>query len=270
MSRNQKKQNDFYPDITKAVKKMPGNFILDSELVTFKGNVTSFSRLQNRMHVENPDPDLVKRVRVYAYVFDILYFDGYLLTNLPLRGRKKVLRNFTRYKDPIRFLPHRNETGEKYFKQACKKGWEGLIAKDATSTYVNERSKKWLKFKCAHGQEFVICGYTAPQGERIGFGALLLGYYKDGDLLYAGRVGTGFDDKTLKRMHSRMTQIKRESSPFKHFEPDDEEITFITPKLVGEIGFTEWTDDGKLRHPRFLGLRKDKDAQDVHREDTQG
>lgn len=269
ISRNFKQQNAFYPEIVEALTAFPGDFILDAELVAFDGNVSSFSKLQNRMHVKNPSDELLKKCPVCAYVFDILYLDGYGLGNLPLRVRKTVLKNAFVFEPPhstIRFLPHRNEKGEAYLKEACSKGWEGLIAKKSDSTYTYDRSKKWLKFKCSHQQEFVIGGYTAPEGERIGFGALLLGVYQNGKLKYCGRVGTGFDEDLLTFLHEKMEKIETDQSPFDDFAPQDDEIQWIEPNLVGEVGFTEWTDKNKLRHPRFLGLRKDKDPKDVHKE----
>lgn len=267
MSRNQKQQNSFYPEITDALKSLPGDFILDGELVTFDDKVTSFSALQNRMHVKNPGKKLLNDYPVFAYIFDLIYLDGYDLTLLTLKDRKRVLKSALDFKDPLAYLTHKDKKGEEYLEDACERGWEGLIAKDGSSTYVNSRSTKWLKFKCNKGQEFVIGGYTAPQGERIGFGALLVGYYKDGKLIYAGKVGTGYDDQFLKKFHRRMNSYRRKTCPFDNFEDNDKDITWITPHFVGEIGFTEWTNAGKLRHPRFLGLRKDKEPEDVVRED---
>lgn len=267
LSRNVERQNKFYPEIVKALEQLPGDFILDSELVTFDGNITSFERLQHRMHVKNPNDERLKKYPVYAYVFDILYYEGFGLEQLPLRVRKRILKNAFHYQSPIRFMPHRNKEGECYFQKACDKGWEGIIAKDAQSEYVHSRSKKWLKFKCIHQQEFVIGGYTDPEGARLGFGALLIGYYENGKLQFAGRVGTGFDDDFLEMMHGKMKKRAKEDCPFDNYEDSTENVHWIKPELVGEVGFTEWTNHGKLRHPRFLGLRKDKDAKEVHRED---
>ncbi|AHE67947.1 non-homologous end-joining DNA ligase [Legionella oakridgensis] len=268
LSRNNKEQNNFYPEISQALKEFPGNFILDCELVTFDGKITSFSRLQNRMHVKNPCEKLIRKYPVFAYVFDILYLDGYSLEELPLRKRKVILKTVFAFKGhSIRYLPHRNELGEQYLHEACSKGWEGVIAKHANSQYVRQRSRQWLKFKCGHGQEFVIGGYTQPQGQRIGFGALLLGYYQDKQLKYCGRVGTGFDDEFLEFLHHRMTSLQSDACPFTDFSESNDHITWIEPKLVAEVGFTEWTSNHKLRHPYFLGLRKDKDAKEVCRED---
>lgn len=174
VSRNKKKQDDFYPEIHQALTELSYHMTLDCELVVFDGQVTSFAKLQNRMHVENPSDALIKKYPVYAYIFDILSLDNYDLTNLSLRERKKILKKCINFKNPLRFVPHRNETGKSYFKKACQKGWEGLIAKKADSPYQQTRSKLWLKFKCVNQQELVICGYSKPQGERIRFGALLV------------------------------------------------------------------------------------------------
>jgi bifunctional non-homologous end joining protein LigD len=160
---------------------------------------------------------------------------------------------------------HRNENGIEFFKEACEKGWEGIIAKRANSRYVHKRSTDWLKFKCIHGQELVIVGYTEPKGGRRGFGALLLGYYDDDELLYAGKVGTGFTDKVLSEMIEQLRGIRIDSSPFKDHK-DGKDVHWVSPELVGEIEFTEWTRDNRLRHPRFKGLRFDKDPKDVTRE----
>lgn len=268
MSRNQKELNIKYPELVEILEDQEqGDFIIDGEVVAFEGNKTSFAKLQNRMHVSTEKEARESDVSVFYYIFDMLYLDGYEVTGVGLRHRKSLIKQALDYQDPIRYLTHRNEEGEKYYQEACKKGWEGLIAKDATAEYVGTRSKKWLKFKCVNQQEFVIGGYTEPQGERIGFGALLIGYYQNDDLIYAGKVGTGYDDETLRRMKSRMEALARKTPPFSGEDFPDKEVHWVTPELVGEVGFTEWTEDGKLRHPRFLGLREDKDPQDVVREE---
>ena len=232
MSRNRKLQNDYFPKIANAVEDLQGNFILDCELVTFDGKVTSFSMLQNRMHVSNPGESLISKYPVYAYIFDILYLDGNDLTGLPLTERKKVLKSDFRFDDPLRLLPYKYEHGEKYLKKACKKGWEGLIAKEASGTYKHSRSRKWLKFKCGKGQEFVIGGYTEPKGERIGFGALLIGYYEEDKLKYAGKVGTGFDDAFLGKFINDLESKQHKTCPFTDFDDSTKGITWVTPHFV--------------------------------------
>ncbi|HHF7366896.1 TPA: non-homologous end-joining DNA ligase [Legionella bozemanae] len=267
ISRNNEEQKEFYPEIAQALLDFPGNFIIDCELVAFRGKTTSFEQLQHRMHVKNPSQELIKKYPVYAYVFDFLYYEGYGLEKLPLRKRKGLLKSTFEYKTSIRYLPHRNKEGEKYLKTACEKGWEGLIAKDAMAPYQHSRSKKWLKFKYMNQQEFVIGGYTDPQGTRSGFGALLIGYYEHEKLKFAGRVGTGFNDEFLDFLHNKMKKQEQQSCPFGQYEESEKNVHWLKPNLVGEIDFTEWTQHGKLRHPCFLGLRKDKDAKEVHREE---
>ena len=266
LSRNRKKLNDTYPELVEALEERgPDRYISDGEIVAFDGAVTSFSRLQQRIGITDPDEARASRVAVYLYLFDLIYLDRYLLDGLPLRQRKRLLRNAFDYGGRLRYTPHRNTRGEEYYEEACRKGWEGLIAKRADGRYVHSRSRDWLKFKCVNEQELVIGGYTEPKGSRKGFGALLVGYYEDGDLRYAGKVGTGFDDDTLESLHESMQEIERDGSPFAD-DVQEKNAHWIKPELVGEFGFTEWTSDGKLRHPRYIGLRDDKPAKEVHRE----
>ena len=265
-SRNRKKLNNTYPELVDALEKHGrGDFIVDGEVVAFEGSRTSFARLQNRMKIKDKDAARAADTRVYYYLFDLIYADGYNLDKLPLVERKKLLRESLSFSDPLRFTPHRNREGERYHREACKKGWEGIIAKRAAGAYKHSRSGDWLKFKCVNEQELVIGGYTEPGGSRIGFGALLVGYYKNKKLKYAGKIGTGYDHDTLKSLSEKLKGIERDDSPFD--EPVREKTAhFVDPNLVAQVGFTEWTDDGKLRHPRYLGLRRDKSPKKVHRE----
>ncbi len=271
LSRNQKDLNDTYPELAEALGKQPaGHFIVDGEIVAFEGNNTSFSRLQGRIGIKDPDEARASGIKVFLYIFDILYLDDCDVTGLPLRTRKQLLRRQFEFSEPLRFSVHHNEKGEKLYQEACRKGWEGIIAKRADSTYAHTRSRDWLKFKCVNQQELVIGGYTDPGGSRTGFGALLLGYYDDDVLRYAGKVGTGFDEQTLKELGDRLESITREDCPYGQV-PDEtgSEVHWVKPCLVAEIGFTEWTGDNRLRHPRFLGLRRDKPASKVVREEPQ-
>ncbi len=153
------------------------------------------------------------------------------------------------------------------FAHACRQGWEGVVAKRADSPYRDARSRDWLKLKCETGQELVIGGFTAPRGSRTELGALLLGYHADGELPYAGKVGTGFDRQTLRELGLRLRAQRRDSSPFAATDSIRETgITWVTPRLVAQVAFTEWTRAGRLRHPRYLGLREDKAAELVVRE----
>jgi len=269
-SRNRKGQNAAFPELVEAVAKQPcRDFVADGEIVAFRGGVTSFSRLQARIGLTSADDARESGVAVYLYLFDLLHIEGRDVRRLPLRQRKALLRRMLSPSNRVRYTPHRNEHGERYLKEACDKGWEGLIAKDAGSAYAGKRSRTWLKLKCSHGQELVIGGFTDPKGSRSHFGALLVGYYDDGDLRYAGKVGTGYDEETLARLGRRMKRLERARSPFAD-EVDEKGAHWVTPRLVGEFGFTEWTREGKLRHPRYLGLRTDKDAKQVHRERPEG
>jgi len=266
MTRNQNDVTQNYPELAEAISVQPvDSLCADGEVVAFDGDLTSFSRLQGRMQISDVERAGASDIRVYLYLFDLLHFDGHDVMGCSLRRRKLILKRALRFEDPVRFTPHRNEDGEAYFEDACAKGWEGLIAKDGTAAYVNGRSRNWLKFKCGQGQEFVIGGFTEPKGNRKGFGALLLGVYESGKLRYAGKVGTGFDESFLKDFREKLDARACETSPFS----DDlaETAHWVRPDLVAEVGFTEWTTAGKLRHPRFLGLRRDKPARDVHRED---
>ncbi len=215
------------------------------------------------------DPAAVRGsdVPVFYYVFDILYLDGHDVTGVPLRQRKALLRAALQFHDPLRFTEHRDRDGKEYFAEACPKGWEGLIAKDARAPYVHDRSKLWLKFKCVKEQEVVIGGFTDPEGSRVGLGALLVGYYKDKKLMYAGKIGTGYDDATLVDLRNTLGKLETDAPAF---APDDElprrHVHWVEPKLVAQAKFTEWTDHGKLRHPVYLGLRGDKSPKQVTRE----
>ena len=160
------------------------------------------------------DPAKLTGIKVFIYVFDLLELDGRDLTGLPLRERKSILKSSLEFHGPVRYTPHRNEKGEKFFLEACLKGWEGLIAKRADSTYQHSRSNDWLKIKCAFDQELVIGGFTPPKGSRERFGALLVGYNEGGDLRYAGKVGTGFDHATLEALGDKMDALRQEKTPF--------------------------------------------------------
>ncbi len=265
-SRNHKSLDRGYPELIAALEKFgESRFVADGEIVAFDGDQTSFARLQARIHLT--DPDRIRRtgVEVYFYLFDLLVVGDYDLTRLPLRVRKRILRRAFGFEDPLRFSTHRNTDGEESYKQACAKGWEGLIAKSAGSRYHAGRSTDWLKFKCVRDQEFVIGGFTEPAGSREGFGALLVGYYDGDSLRYAGKVGTGYDDETLRTLRRRMDGIAQESTPFDS-TPAERDVHWVRSDLVAQIGFTEWTRAGKLRHPRFQGLRSDKAATEVVRE----
>jgi DNA ligase D-like protein (predicted ligase) len=270
LSRNRKQLNDHYPQLAEALAAQEADdFVVDGEVVAFQGRRSSFARLQRRMQLADPDAARRSGVAVYLYLFDVLHVDGHDVTRLGLRQRKAVLRRLLAFRDPLRFTPHRNADGEAYWREACRKGWEGVIAKRADAPYRHDRSGDWLKFKCVNQQEFVIGGFTDPKGSRLGFGALLLGYYQGDDLVYAGKVGTGFDHELLERLRRRLASLEQDRPPFSVGRPPRAGVHWVRPELVAQIGFSEWTGDGQLRHPRFLGLRRDKRPREVVRERPQ-
>ena len=259
MSRTARRMNDQFPELVEALERQSSeDFIADGEIVAFENGITSFARLQQRAR---------RRVAVHLYVFDLPRHEGEDLRPLPLRERKARLRRALEFGGAIRLNPHRNgEHGEELYREACRKGLEGVIAKRADSPYRGTRSRDWLKLKCHHEQELVIGGFTAPRGSRTEFGALLVGYWEDGGLRYAGRVGTGFDRAALRELGARLRGLEQDTSPFEPFKPIPPGTRWVRPELVGQVGFAEWTRDGRLRHPRYIGLREDKPASDVVRE----
>ena len=269
-SRNRKLLNDAYPELVEALgKAVRGDAVLDGEIAAFDpvSGLSSFSRLQQRMQLRDPVRARRSLVDVSLYLFDCLYYEGIDLTGLALLDRKSVLQDVIWYDDAIHFTPHQAGGAEAMLEEACEQGAEGIIAKRAGSRYVSARSTDWLKIKCLRRQELVVGGYTAPQGARERLGALLVGYYDDtGSLRYAGKVGTGYDRRTLEMLYGRLVPLHRRTSPFAPGPTASGEIQWVTPRLVAEIGFSEWTSAGLLRHPRYMGLREDKPAKDVRRE----
>ncbi len=267
LSRNKQALNGTFPEIVQALgRQAADDFIVDGEIVAFERGLTSFSRLQGRMGIKDPERARRTGIPVAYFIFDLLYYDGRLTTGLALRERKDLLKSGLTFEPPLRWTGHRLCQGEAYFKEACKKGWEGLIAKRVDSRYTPGRSADWLKLKCVSRQEFVIGGFTDPRGSRAGFGALLVGYYERGQFKYAGLVGTGFDQECLRELRRRLSATERRSPLFQANNVPGRNVHYVAPRLVAEVGFTEWTPDGRLRHPRFLGLRNDKKPREVVRE----
>ena len=257
LSRNDLSLNGRFPEVAAALAANPGPpLVVDGEIVAFAGGQTSFQLLQQRG---------ARRVSVKLYAFDLLHLAGYATTALPLHARRRLLRAAVDFHGPLRLTLSRKRDGERLAAEACRKGWEGLIAKRADAPYTHGRSRDWLKFKCTAEQELVIGGFTAPRGSRSDLGALLLGHFADGQLRYAGKVGTGFTAGTLAGLSAQLGPLRRDSSPFAD-DIREPHVTWVEPRLVAQIGFTEWTRDGRLRHPTFLGMRDDKPAQDVVRE----
>lgn len=269
-SRSGRPLNGTYPELVAALEQQTGlPFTLDGEVVALDRGRTDFGLLQQRMGLTNPVAALATGVAVTYYLFDLLALDGHDTTGLPLRDRKALLRKAIDFHGPLRYTTHRNHGGPELLADACARGWEGLIAKRADSRYTHGRSDAWLKLKCVGGQEFVIGGFTEPAGSRTGLGALLVGYYEGSALRYAGKVGTGFDMRTLAKLRGDLDELRTERSPFT--DPVEERrALWVKPVLVAQIGFGEWTRAGRLRHPKFLGLRDDKRPEDVVRERPKG
>jgi bifunctional non-homologous end joining protein LigD len=270
-SRSGRDVTNAFPEVAEALAEQASrDFVVDGEVVAFEGSRTSFARLQPRIHVSDAERARRSGVAVWFYVFDVLEADGEDLRGRPLLDRKRVLKKLIRWRDPLRSTPHRVRAGEDWFAEICSRGWEGLIAKRTDATYRGGRTDAWLKFKCEAGQELVVVGWTDPEGSRVALGALLLGYHdRSGgrdELVYAGKVGTGFSDEVLRDLHRRLSRLEVKTSPCDRGKLPGKGVHWARPRLVAEVAFTEWTSAGQLRHPRYLGLRTDKKAGDVVRE----
>jgi len=268
LSRNENDWTARFQSVADALKTLPiKNAILDGEVVSLdKQGLSNFQQLQNLLK-QGDDKSLV------YYLFDVPYLLGYDLTQTRLRDRKEVLARLLLSANPnnegtLRYSDHIQGDGQDVLQHACRSAMEGIIAKRADSAYQQYRSASWLKVKCLKQQEFVIGGFSKPEGSRVGFGALLLGYHDNGDLKYAGRVGTGFTTQSLRAIAAELKKRRVESPPFANPPTGSERrgVTWVKPELVGEVEFTEWTNDGRLRHPSFHGLREDKPAKEIIRE----
>jgi bifunctional non-homologous end joining protein LigD len=266
-SRTAKDLTATYPEVRAAVaSQRDRELVLDGEVVAYDGAQTSFSRLQQRLGVRNPSREQAAAYPVVFCVFDLLEVDGDDLRDRPLLERRAGLTAAIRASAALQLSEAWADDSQRRFAQACRAGWEGLIAKRAEAPYVPGRSRDWLKLKCVWEQEFVIGGYTDPAGSRTDFGALLVGYYEDGRLKYAGKVGTGYTAATLRDLGARLRELETPESSFVDARPIPRGTHWTRPELVAQIGFAEWTNDGRLRQPRFLGLREDKRPAEVLRE----
>lgn len=260
LTRNGNDWTQYFPNITKALSAIKiDEVILDGEIVAYDDSGSeSFQALQNAIKSKT-------KVALRYFIFDMPYTSGFDLTQAALLDRKLLLKMILPKKPLLSYSDHIQGQGAKVFKSACKKNLEGIVCKEITSPYLQKRTHSWLKVKCQQRQEFVIGGYTAPAGSRQYFGALLLGYFdKHKNFIYCGRVGTGFNQKTLKQIYSLLIKNKTEMPAFKH--PPRVKATWLKPKLVCEVEFTEWTADNSLRHPSFKGLRFDKPATKIKKE----
>ena len=263
-SRNGKEWTTKFPSVTAAVKELDAtSAMLDGEIVIVDAQGrSSFQKLQRAMAKS------VTSGFVYQ-VFDLLHLNGFDLTRLPLKKRKELLEDLCAGKrDLLRYSEHIEGSGDAFYKHACEYGIEGIVSKLAQSTYDSTRNRNWLKVKCNKQQEFIIVGYTPSSKGMPGFGSLVLGVYEKKKLIYAGRVGTGFTIQLRIEIQKQLDKISRRTSPLVSIpnDPGLRKVHWSEPKLVGEVTFTEWTSDGSIRHPSFQGLREDKNASEVVRE----
>lgn len=266
LSRNRIRQEDVYPEVADAlVDAVAVDAVLDGEVVAFDGEVTSFSRLQQRMGVHDEARSRSSPVAVTYVLFDLLWAAGRDVRSLPLADRRSLLAQVVDEHGPIRRAEVLAGDPDALLADARAEGWEGLIAKRTASTYQGRRSRDWLKLKVVRQQEMVVVGFTEPSGGRTHLGALLLGYHGDGGLRYGGKVGTGFSHDVLRSLRARLDPMQVPDPPVVD-PPREPTAHWVRPELVAQVGFGEWSDAGRLRHPRYLGLRDDKDAADVVRE----
>ncbi|KKR20820.1 MAG: ligase D protein [Parcubacteria group bacterium GW2011_GWE2_39_37] len=259
-SRNKLLYTEKFPAIVKALEKLPAPIVLDGEVVVLddKGKA-DFKLLQNHLKTGSGYP-------IY-FVFDLLFYGKYDLRGLQLRERKKILKDILPEFTNIRYADHIEKEGKNFFSSVAALGIEGVMAKNSLSGYVEgQRTDDWLKVKNLQTQEAIICGFTAPRKGRKHLGSLVLGVYESDRLVYAGHSGGGFNETELAELKSRLMTIRSDHSPFELMPKTNAQVTWVEPKLVCEIRFTEWTDDGSMRHPVFVGLREDKRPKEVVRE----
>jgi bifunctional non-homologous end joining protein LigD len=238
--------------------------ILDGEIVTLdERGISSFERLQQRMHVRTPSAALVAQVPAIYYVFDLLYCDGYDLRDSPLSSRKELLRRLLRPGGPLRFSDHQPEKGRELFDLARQNHLEGIIGKRADSRYSPTRSASWVKIKVTQTLDAVVGGWTAPRGAREHFGALLLGLYDGKTLRFIGHVGTGFDQPLQTAIARQLAARQIAKCPFDKTPDTNEEAFWTKPELVARVRYSGWTDEHRLRHPVFIALREDINPQEL-------
>lgn len=255
-SRNGKIISHSYIEVARALEAVKGDAVIDGELVAIgKDGVSHFQLLQNALRHE---------AKLQYFAFDLMFLDGEDLRGLPLTERKKRLKVILPKHRLIGFSRDRKTFGMKFFEEAERKGLEGIMAKRADSKYLSgARTGDWLKIKTSKRQEVVIVGFTAPRRTRPFFGALTLALRDGNGWRYIGHVGTGFSHEILEELHKKMIRLKAAKSPFGKKVKDEAVTTWVKPQLVAEVKFTEWTSSGEMRHPVYLGLRKDKQAKDV-------
>ena len=269
-SRNLKPLDQQFPEIVEELSGVRCNsFCLDGEVVALdeKGR-SRFQLLQRR--IGRPDPSAIRKLQeevpVYYYVFDLISCEGFDLRGVTLAERKKILRALDLPGRSLRLTESVRDQGREFLRLACQEGLEGIVAKDLTSTYQSRRGRQWLKIKCRKELEFVILGYTLPSGSRRYFGALLLGLFENGNLVYVGKTGTGFEQATLKQLRGQLKKIAQAQSPLRSVPEELGVKEWVKPELVCQVRFNEWTEQGRLRAPVFVGLSPDRNPQECRRE----
>ncbi len=253
------------PEVARAATALPvKNAVLDGEAVVLDENGrTSFAELQAAFEEG-------KQERITYFVFDLLHLDGHNLRGLPLMRRKEILEGLIKDADDhsaIRYSKDIRAQGREMFREACKHGVEGVVSKLADGKYRSGRSREWVKSKCVHEQEFVVGGFTLPSGSAVGIGALLLGHYRDGKLIYAGRTGTGFTQDSRRHLRKELDKLRASKAAFADVPREAaKDAIWVVPKMVVEVSFASWTADGMVRQAAFQGIREDKAAKDVVRE----
>jgi bifunctional non-homologous end joining protein LigD len=263
-SRNDKDWTSKFPAVAVAVKSLPiTSALIDGEIVIVDAQGrSSFQKLQRAMGKSVTDGFVFQ-------VFDLIYLDGFDLTQTPLKERKAALKKVCGSSGGlIRYSEHMEGKGDEFYKHACEYGIEGIVSKLADSPYSSTRNRNWLKVKCNKQQEFVIAGYTPSSKGLPGFASLVLGVYEKDKLVYAGRVGTGFTFKLRSELQKQLDKLSRNTSPLAVVpkDPGLRAARWTEPKLIAEVAFIEWTSDGSIRHPSFQGLREDKGPKEVVKE----
>lgn len=271
LSRNHKPQESRFPEIGEGLRQsLRHAAIIDGEVVCLdEAGKPSFRELQQRFHLDDAEEirRRMERHPAFLYAFDVLYLDRFDVTRLPLARRRELLGEAVAWSDRIRLTASVPAKGIEEWRRACEASEEGIVGKRLDSPYVPGRSDAWVKIKCVGRQEFVIAGWTDPQRSRVGLGALLVGYFEGDRLRYAGKVGTGYSRDVLLDLRRRFDELGRKANPLDDGEPPlGEAVHWVEPRLVAEIAFAEWTQNGLLRQPRYEGLRPDKKASECRRE----
>ncbi len=249
-----------YPDLTGLKEAFSGRqAVIDGEIAALdKRGHSDFEKLQERMHVRNPPQTLISLYPVVYFAFDLLYCDGYDLRAAPLLERKRLLQRRLHGAERIRYSDHLLEQGKELFELAKQNELEGIVAKRIDSRYASERSANWLKVKTSKSLDAVVGGWTAPRGAGAPLGSLLLGLYQGKKLRFIGHAGSGFDAKTHKEAAEALKKLETGKSPFDEVPETNEKATWVKPGLVARVRFSGWTQEHRLRHPVFMGIREDK------------